>query len=126
VVDAAGAIYVIGGYDGFATFLRDVWVSTDGGARPDSVNGLVGGYIVWVLQVLSVLASLCVRASACVRVRRHLWGCVGFVHGFLSVCVRARICVRLRARVYAYMHTRACLCMRAFVCARACVLDFHR
>ncbi len=31
VIDAAGAIYVIGGYSG--TFLnRDVWASTDGGA----------------------------------------------------------------------------------------------
>jgi hypothetical protein len=34
VVDAAGAIYVIGGYDG-TTYFNDVWVSTDGGARPD-------------------------------------------------------------------------------------------
>ena len=29
VIDAAGAIYVIGGYDG--KYLADVWVSTDGG-----------------------------------------------------------------------------------------------
>ncbi len=33
LVDAAGAIYVIGG----STHLQDVWASTDGGARPDSV-----------------------------------------------------------------------------------------
>ncbi len=32
VVDAAGAIYVIGGFDG-RTELNDVWVTTDGGAR---------------------------------------------------------------------------------------------
>jgi hypothetical protein len=35
VVDAAGAIYVIGGYSGGGTSLtyyQDVWVSTDGGA----------------------------------------------------------------------------------------------
>jgi hypothetical protein len=31
VVDAAGAIYVIGGFGG--TYLNDVWSSTDGGAR---------------------------------------------------------------------------------------------
>ncbi len=32
-VDAAGAIYVIGGYgSGTGTFYHDVWVSTDGGA----------------------------------------------------------------------------------------------
>ncbi len=35
VVDAAGAIYVIGG-NHYPTFLNDVSVSTDGGARPDS------------------------------------------------------------------------------------------
>jgi hypothetical protein len=32
VVDAAGAIYVIGGNDG-TTRYQDVWASTDGGAR---------------------------------------------------------------------------------------------
>jgi hypothetical protein len=40
VVDAAGAIYVIGGRGGpdlSYTYFQDVWVSTDGGARPDSV-----------------------------------------------------------------------------------------
>jgi hypothetical protein len=43
VVGAAGAIYVIGGYTG-TTHLQDVWVSTDGGARPDYVGGVVDGY----------------------------------------------------------------------------------
>ena len=35
MVDAAGAIYVIGGnsQDGGGTTFRDVWASTDGGAR---------------------------------------------------------------------------------------------
>ncbi len=37
MIDAAGAIYVIGGYG--TTYLQDVWVSTDGGARPDSRRG---------------------------------------------------------------------------------------
>ena len=38
VIDAvSGAIYVIGGYGG-GTFLQDVWASTDGGARPESVK----------------------------------------------------------------------------------------
>jgi hypothetical protein len=32
VIDAAGAIYVIGGYNS-GTWYKDVWVSTDGGAR---------------------------------------------------------------------------------------------
>jgi hypothetical protein len=36
VVDAAGAIYVIGGFGHLTGWFHDVWVSTDGGARPDS------------------------------------------------------------------------------------------
>ena len=49
MVDAAGAIYVIGGYGvgGTGTYFNDVWVSTDGGARRDS--GPPGGYTRWVL-----------------------------------------------------------------------------
>jgi hypothetical protein len=42
VVDAAGAIYVIGGEFGYGngfTDFNDVWASADGGARPDSVGG---------------------------------------------------------------------------------------
>jgi hypothetical protein len=35
VIDAAGAIYVIGGRGFNYTFFNDVLVSTDGGARPD-------------------------------------------------------------------------------------------
>jgi hypothetical protein len=42
VVDAAGAIYVIGGYGG-GTYYQDVWASTDGGARPDYVRGVLDG-----------------------------------------------------------------------------------
>ncbi len=40
VVDAAGAIYVVGGNSVGTTYFNDVWVSTDGGARPDSVGGV--------------------------------------------------------------------------------------
>ena len=53
VVDAAGAIYVIGGWTltaGNAAYYADVWVSTDGGARPDSVKGAVGKVLVGVLR----------------------------------------------------------------------------
>jgi hypothetical protein len=43
VIDAAGAIYVIGGYSGRTSF-HDVWVSTDGGAgRTQMVLGDTGG-----------------------------------------------------------------------------------
>ncbi len=43
VIDAAGAIYVIGGLsDG--TGCQDVWASTDGGARTGLAPGWSGGY----------------------------------------------------------------------------------
>jgi hypothetical protein len=42
VVDAAGAIYVLGG-GSVAGVYNDVWASTDGGARPVS-RWVVGGY----------------------------------------------------------------------------------
>ena len=41
VIDAAGAIYVIGGH-GSSTYYNDVWISTDGGARPASRRGTRG------------------------------------------------------------------------------------
>jgi hypothetical protein len=48
VIDAAGAIFVIGGSNSGinSTYFNDVWVSTDGGARRDSG----GGYTRWVLR----------------------------------------------------------------------------
>ncbi len=50
MIDAAGAIYVIGG-EGGSTVFNDVWVSTDGGARPDSGGSRAGLEVcvrVWV------------------------------------------------------------------------------
>jgi hypothetical protein len=44
VIDAAGAIYVIGGEGSDGKPLQDVWKSTDGGARPDSRVGVGRGY----------------------------------------------------------------------------------
>ncbi len=51
MVDAAGAIYVLGGYshaahnDGTDNIVyQDVWVSTDGGARANWKGGWSGGY----------------------------------------------------------------------------------
>jgi hypothetical protein len=54
VVDAAGAIYVIGGTNDFdggtLTYYQDVWASTDGGARAGlSRWGVVGGVLKGVL-----------------------------------------------------------------------------
>ncbi len=47
MIDAAGAIYVIGGSgwddSGYDTSYQDVWMSTDGGARPGLRQGGNGG-----------------------------------------------------------------------------------
>ncbi len=43
VVDAAGAIYVIGGVGSGDTFFGDVWASTDGGAGRTRAGGGGGG-----------------------------------------------------------------------------------
>ncbi len=43
MIDAAGAIYVIGGQNSSGTYLQDVWVSTDGGA--DRTRGVLDGYL---------------------------------------------------------------------------------
>ncbi len=40
MIDATGAIYVIGGYA--IIDYKDVWASTDRGARLDSVGGSTG------------------------------------------------------------------------------------
>ena len=48
VVDAAGAIYVIGGSSGITgIYYNDVWASTDGGARAGLGRGAVAG-VHWV------------------------------------------------------------------------------
>jgi hypothetical protein len=46
VVDAAGAIYILGGNGD----LNDVWVSTDGGARAGLSLGVVGGVLEGMLR----------------------------------------------------------------------------
>ncbi len=51
MIDAAGAIYVIGG-SGSAYYYQDVWVSTNGGAWPDSRRGTQEGTKVGTQGVL--------------------------------------------------------------------------
>ena len=86
VIDAAGAIYVIGGQgdlDGSGTFgtyfYQDVWASTDGGARPDSVvgsRGVLGGYsgILWGIK--GVLKGCYTSTTG--GTMRVLWGTMGY------------------------------------------------
>jgi hypothetical protein len=52
MVDAAGTIYVIGGEGINGILFTDVWVSTDGGARPDSRRDAREGYWVGTQGVL--------------------------------------------------------------------------
>ena len=52
VIDAAGAIYVIGGSDGF-TYYKDVWVSADGGARRTRAGGTRRGSDGALMGILS-------------------------------------------------------------------------
>ncbi len=48
MIDAAGAIYVIGGRSWAGSYFNDVWVSTDGGARAGlgqrCGRGVLSGY----------------------------------------------------------------------------------
>ncbi len=44
VVDAAGAIYVLGGTNGGTAYFNDVWASTDGGARAGHMCAQISGY----------------------------------------------------------------------------------
>ncbi len=53
VIDAAGAIYVIGGGGSTAqcqTYYQDVVVTTDGGARAGLRQGMVGGVLQGVVR----------------------------------------------------------------------------
>jgi hypothetical protein len=53
VIGAAGAIYVIGGWNGGDTYYNDVWVSTDRGAdHVYSRRGVLG--VLWVLEVYDI------------------------------------------------------------------------
>jgi hypothetical protein len=58
VIDAAGAIYVIGGH-GSSTYYNDVWISTDGGADRtragvlEGYSGLVPGVVQWCSRALA-------------------------------------------------------------------------
>jgi hypothetical protein len=64
VIDAAGAIYVIGGFDGGTTY-KDVWASTDRGA--DRTRG--GGATLEVLGITYVV------------LRGYLWGTPWYSRG---------------------------------------------
>jgi hypothetical protein len=83
VIDAAGAIYVLGGSDGGSTYYNDVLVSTDGGADR---TGLPWGTRAWGMGYSGVCISgtiVQLRMSyisrtilcACAGVCAHVCGC---------------------------------------------------
>ncbi len=79
MIDAAGAIYVIGGDSGGIHY-HDVWVTTDGGARPDSVKEgggrrVLQGVLLWYSGVLggSIGYSGLLEGSSR-GIRGILWG----------------------------------------------------
>ncbi len=78
VVDAvSGAIYVIGGY-GTGTNYQDVWASTDGGARPDSVRVGTRGGTGWVLRDTAGVLEGCSRGTMGPQmVPTGYWGYLG-------------------------------------------------
>jgi hypothetical protein len=145
VVDAAGAIYVIGGssYNGTYTYFHDVWASTDGGARPDSRRGGGRGVLKGVLQGEYSRGSLGIptgfapgrptrarisdrspvplslRRSTCTCSRRchYVYG----VHGSRTRTVCALSRAVARARVSADACACVCLCVRARACVHVCV-----
>ena len=77
VVDAAGALYVIGGYDGF-TYFDDVWVSTDGGARAGLRREGTRGGTGWVLRDTAGELEGCSRGTMGPQmVPTGYWGYLG-------------------------------------------------
>ncbi len=122
MVDAAGAIYVIGGTNG-TTYFNDVWVSTDGGARPDS-RWVVGGY--WGYS--RVLAGYSGVPRGFVEYSRGglgapeghprgtRWAAMGYI-GYSRGCV----CVCVRVSWPVFLRARASLRVRASACERVCV-----
>jgi hypothetical protein len=82
VIDAAGIMYLMGGFNG-TSFFNDMWISTNKGAAT-------------VMRT-----DWCVCACVCSRARAR---------AFVRVCVRLRICVHARVRVL--VSVWACLCAR--------------
>jgi hypothetical protein len=80
VIDAAGTIYIIGGIGLGDTYFNDVWASTDGGARPDSVRGVRGG----TTGVTGVLGCT-IRVSRCSIGLGYLMGIRWVLEGFSRV-----------------------------------------
>jgi hypothetical protein len=92
VIDAAGAIYVIGGNDRGIIYYHDVWVSTDGGADRTRAGFGRGGGTTGVTRTHANTHACDVHIYRYEDTQTGVRGCVcGWVGGW--VCVRA--CVRL-------------------------------
>ncbi len=85
VIDAAGAIYVIGGSH-YVTDFNDVWASTDGGAQPGpaprvgagywaGTQGVLGGTMGYYMSITMLLKGYSRGATG------SLWGTMGYSRG---------------------------------------------
>jgi hypothetical protein len=125
VIDAAGAIYVLGGYSSPSPS-RDVWASTDGGA--DWTTSGVVGVTGWVLRGYY---------EGTTRVLRGYWrdpqwstevfeDCTKWISRVLEGysrsslgCTKGALCVRVGVCMCMCMCVFVCACLS--LCARACV-----
>jgi hypothetical protein len=84
VVDAAGAIYVIGGFG--TDFYQDVWASTDGGSRAGRrLGGVLRGWggAAWALQGYSGGTTGVLKGLLTTRVLQgYLRGNARVLHGY--------------------------------------------
>jgi hypothetical protein len=124
VVDAAGAIYVIGGESYSGTLFNDVYNSTDGGQfrrGVDAVPTRYGGFLTGFPRG---------TRGYCGGTRGYR-GCAGSSTGFLGARACASMCACVQCAcafarelicVYLFLfgRERACLCVYACLCERMC------
>ncbi len=116
VIDAAGAIYVIGGESG-GNYLADVWASTDGGADRTRAGGWSRGTREYLWCAKGYLGVLNVYAGilGCTKVRflRVVYGyfgrtrlnmCALYLSVRLSVCKRMDACMYVSICIYIYIY----------------------
>jgi hypothetical protein len=134
VVDAAGAIYVIGGYGGGLTYFNDVRASTDGGARAGLGRGggrcySSGNYRgstrggsrripTGFAPGRPTRARISVHSPVPLTLRRSTCTCSRRCH-YVHVSRTRTVCALIRAVARARVSADACLCVFVCVCARA-------
>ena len=120
VVDAAGAIYVIGG-SSYSDY-NDVWVTTDKGV--DRTRSVLGGttevpaegyYWGTQMDTKGVHEGMCVRAAACLHVCGSVCGGVWCVRALCGFRVRIHVCTRASACGRTLVRMCVCACVSALL-----------